>query len=149
MKDATEIEALIPHRLPMRLVEDFEDPVDVGLVAFAEVRESWPTVHDGSARTLVLIELVAQAAAVLQGFRERAQNQPASGGLLVGIPTLKTSKPRIPVGTKLRCDVVITHGAPNYLAFDGQVTDATGELWLSGSIQAYRPDEFNILGAQP
>jgi predicted hotdog family 3-hydroxylacyl-ACP dehydratase len=78
MNDAAEVESLIPHRLPMRLVERFEPPVEDSIVAFAEVRESWPTVRDGSARTLMLIEVIAQTAAVMQGFRERAQDKPSA-----------------------------------------------------------------------
>ncbi len=49
MRDATHVEALIPHRLPMRLVEGFEDPVDEHMLACAEVRaaieaEGWTVV---------------------------------------------------------------------------------------------------------
>jgi predicted hotdog family 3-hydroxylacyl-ACP dehydratase len=148
MNGAAEVESLIPHRLPMRLVESFENPAESGIVAFAEVRESWPTVSHGNAHTLVLIELIAQTAAVLQGFRERAENQPATGGLLVGIPAVQVTKPRIAVGTHLVCHVTISHGAQNYLAFEGHVTDTTGALWLTGSIQAYRPDSMEIFGAE-
>lgn len=148
MNDAAEVEALIPHRAPMRLIEAFETPVEHTMNAFAEVRDAWPTVRDGSARTVILIELIAQAAAVLQGFRERAENKPATGGLLVGIPTMCFSRGRIPVGTKLVCNVSITHGVQNYLAFEGRVTDLEGTLWLTGSIQAYRPDFLEMFGAK-
>ena len=149
MRDATQVEALIPHRLPMRLVEGFEDPVDERMLAFAGVSASWPTVCGGAARTLILIELIAQSAGVLQGFRERAQGKPVSGGLLVGIPALTVSKARVPVGTRLRCSVSISHGAPNYLVFDGRVTDTAGELWLAGSVQAYRVGDCATLGDPP
>jgi len=151
MNGAAEVESLIPHRLPMRLVESFDQPVEDSIVAFAEVREAWPTVCDGNAQTLMLIELIAQTAAVLQGFRERAEedDKPATGGLLVGIPALQVTKPRIAVGTQLICNVSISHGAQNYLAFEGRVTDTAGTLWLTGSIQAYRPDSMEILGARP
>jgi predicted hotdog family 3-hydroxylacyl-ACP dehydratase len=148
MNDAAEVESLIPHRLPMRLVERFEPPVEDSIVAFAEVRESWPTVRDGSARTLMLIEVIAQTAAVMQGFRERAQDKPATGGLLVGISAMQTTKPRIPVGTHLVCNVSVSHGVQNYLAFEGRVTDTTGALWLTGAIQAYRPDSVETFGAK-
>jgi predicted hotdog family 3-hydroxylacyl-ACP dehydratase len=149
MNGAAEIESLIPHRLPMRLVESFENPTERGIVAFAEVRESWPTVRDGSAQTLILIELIAQTAAVLQGFRERAESKPATGGLLVGISSLQMTSPRIAVGTKLVCTASVSYGVQNYLAFEGQVTDTTGTLWLTSSIQAYRPDSLEIFGVKP
>lgn len=149
MNDAAEVESLIPHRLPMRLVERFETPVDITMVAFAEVRDTWPTVRNGSAQTLVLIELIAQSSGVLQGFRERRENKPPTGGLLVGIPAMQPAKPRIPVGTQLVCHVTISHGAQNYLAFEGRVTDTAGNLWLTGAIQAYRMDELDMFGAKP
>jgi len=149
MNGAAEVESLIPHRLPMRLVESFETPTEEGIVAFAEVRASWPSVCHGSAQTLILIELIAQSAAVLQGFRERAANKPATGGLLVGLPTVQITRPRIAVGTQLVCNASIYHGVQNYLAFEGRVTDTTGTLWLTGSIQAYRPDSMEIFGAKP
>ena len=68
------------------------------------------------------------------------------GGLLVGIPAAKPRAPFIAVGTQLVCTVRISHGAQNYLAFEGQVEDAAGVVWLTGAIQAYRPDNLEILG---
>jgi predicted heme/steroid binding protein len=53
------------------------------------------------------------------------------------------------VGTQLVCNVSISHGAQNYLAFEGRVNDTSGTLWLTGSIQAYRPDSMEIFGAKP
>ncbi len=124
----------------MRLAESVVRVDDESIEVEAVVHDAWPTARDGQVRTLVLIELIAQAAAALQGWRERQKNQPATGGLLVGVPAAKLYAATIPVGTRLRCCARISHGAPNYLAFDGLVTDADGLLWLSGSIQAYRPD---------
>jgi len=39
--------------------------------------------------------------------------------------------------------------AQNYLAFSGRVEGADGVLWLTGSIQAYRPDNLENLGVSP
>jgi len=144
--DTLDIEQLIPHRLPMRLVESVVTVDEESIVATAVVRDTWPTVRQGHARTLMLIELVAQTAAVLQGWRERHENKSGVGGLLVGIPEAKPQAPTIAVGTPLVCSVRITHGAQNYLAFSGQVNGADGQPWLSGSIQAYRPDNLDLLG---
>lgn len=149
--DATsiDIEQLIPHRLPMRLVESIARVDNESIRTTAVVRDAWPTARDGRAQTLVLIELIAQTAAVLQGWRERNENKAGIGGLLVGIPEAKPQAPTIPVGTELVCSVHISHGAQNYLAFTGQVAGADGVLWLTGSIQAYRPDNLDTLGGSP
>ena len=144
-----DIEQLIPHRLPMRLVESIASVDDATVVTRARVSDTWPTVRDGRAQTLILIELIAQTAAVLQGWRERSEGKAGTGGLLVGIPEAKPQTTTIPVGTHLVCTVHISHGAQNYLAFTGQVAGADGVLWLAGSIQAYRPDNLETLGESP
>jgi predicted hotdog family 3-hydroxylacyl-ACP dehydratase len=144
-----DIEQLIPHRLPMRLVETVASVDHESIRTNAVVRESWPTAQGGHARTLMLIELIAQSAAVLQGWRERHENKAGIGGLLVGIPEVKPQTSTIPVGTHLVCSVRVSHGAQNYLAFTGQVMDVDGVLWLTGSIQAYRPDNLENLGVSP
>jgi predicted hotdog family 3-hydroxylacyl-ACP dehydratase len=151
MTDASsmDVEALIPHRLPMRLVETITSVDESSIVTTAEVRDTWPTVRDGRAQTLILIELIAQTAAVLQGWRERSEGKAGMGGLLVGVPDAKPRAATIPVGTPLICAVHISHGAQNYLAFTGQVAGADGVLWLTGSIQSYRPDNLETLGESP
>jgi predicted hotdog family 3-hydroxylacyl-ACP dehydratase len=136
----TDIEKLIPHRAPMRLVQTISRIDDESIEIASVVQDSWPTARDGRVRTVVLIELVAQSAAALQGWRERHERERGVGGLLVGVHEAKLHKPFLPVGSHLRCFVRISHGAPNYLAFAGRVEDADGTQWLSGSIQAFRPE---------
>ena len=146
---AIDIEQLILYRLFMRLVESVASVDNASIRTTAVVRDAWPTVRDGRARTLILIELIAQTAAVLQGWRERNEDKAGIGGLLVGIPEAKPHAPTIPVGTALVCSVRISHGAQNYLAFSGQVTGTDCAIWLTGSIQAYRPDNLETLGGSP
>ena len=145
MSDTTftieDIERLLPHRLPMRLVEGIVRVDDDSIETAAVARETWPTANGGWVRSLLLVEFLAQSAAVLQGWKERNEKAPGIGGLLVGIPAARPSQPKVPVGTVLVCSVRISHGAPNYRAFDGEVKDAAGVLLLTGSIQAYRPDQ--------
>ena len=88
----------------------------------------------------MLVELIAQTAAVLQGWKERHEKEIGEGGLLVGVQGAKFAVPTIPVGTNLVCTVRISHGVQSYLAFDGEVRDETGTVWLTGSIQAFRPE---------
>ncbi len=137
---AIEIERLIPHRPPMRLVEEIVQVDECSIETAAVVRANWPTAEHGQVRTLVLVELIAQSAAVLQGWKERHDKEMGEGGLLVGIPSAIPSRPTLPVGTHLVCRVRISHGATNYLAFEGEVRDQAAVVWLEGSIQAFRPE---------
>jgi predicted hotdog family 3-hydroxylacyl-ACP dehydratase len=134
-----DIEKLIPHRAPMRLVQAITRIDDESIETASVVQDSWPTARDGCVRTLVLIELVAQTAAALQGWRERHDRESGAGGLLVGVHEAKLHKAVLPVGSHLRCFARISYGAPKYLAFEGRVEDADGTRWFSGSIQAFRP----------
>jgi predicted hotdog family 3-hydroxylacyl-ACP dehydratase len=149
MRNDVDIERLIPQRPPMRIVEGVVAIDELSIESTCTVRESWPTVEDGRARTLMLVELVAQTAAVLQGWKERHQNEVGQGGLLVGIHGAKLAAPSIAVGTNLRCAVRISHGAQSYLAFDGEVRDDQGTVWLTGSIQAFRPENPQQPGDAP
>ncbi len=147
--DTIDIEKLIPHRLPMRLVEDIVHVEALSIETRQTVRDTWPTAEAGRVRTLVLVELIAQTAAALQGWKERHEQEAGQGGLLVGIHHATPVRPTVPVGTHLLCAVHISHGATNYLAFEGEVKDAAGVLWLTGAIQAFRPDPDALPGEAP
>lgn len=140
MRVDVDIDRLIPQRPPMRIVEAVAAIDDVSIKGTATVRASWPTARDGKARTLMLVELIAQTAAVLQGWKERHEKEIGEGGLLVGVQGAKLAAATIPVGTNLVCAVRISHGVQSYLAFDGEVRDDQGTVWLTGSIQAFRPE---------
>ncbi len=148
MTDDIDLDRLIPHRPPMRIVEGVKSLGDLSIESVCTVRDSWPTARDGQVRTVLLVELMAQTAAILQDWRERHEKVIGEGGLLVGIPTAKLAKPSIPVGTKLSCTVRISHGVQSYLAFDGEVRDQAGALLVVGSVQAFRPEEPGKTGAE-
>jgi predicted hotdog family 3-hydroxylacyl-ACP dehydratase len=146
--ETIDVEKLLPHRPPMRLVEEVvwvqEDIIETSSV----VRDTWPTAKHGCVRTVVLVELLAQSGGVLQGWRERHENETALGGLLVGIQHATLVRPTVPVGARLLCTVRITHGLPNYLAFEGEIKDGASVVWLTAAIQAFRPDADALLGEQ-
>jgi len=144
-----DIETLIPHRTPMRLAQTIVNIEDDTIETASVVLDSWPSARDGYVRTLVLIELIAQTAAALQGWRERHERPNGAGGLLVGVHEAKLHEAALPIGAQLRCFARISHGATNYLAFEGRVEDAAGTRWLTGSIQAFRPDAPIDPGVSP
>jgi predicted hotdog family 3-hydroxylacyl-ACP dehydratase len=149
MRDDVDIDHLIPHRPPMRLVEGVNEIDDDSIESVCTVRDSWPGVRDGQVPSVLLIELLAQSAGVLQGWKERHSKECGEGGLLVGIPSARFAEPVVPVGTRLLCTVRPTHGTQSYFAFDGEVRDSEGKVWLTGAIQAFRPDKEHQLGGAP
>jgi predicted hotdog family 3-hydroxylacyl-ACP dehydratase len=137
---AAAIESMIPHRLPMRLVEGIVTVDAHSIVTSSVVRDTWPTARDGCVRTLLLVELIAQSAGVLQGWHERPEQASVAGGLLVGVERAVIVQPTLPLGTNLLCTVRISHGAAGFQAYEGEVRDAASVLWLSATVQGFRPD---------
>jgi predicted hotdog family 3-hydroxylacyl-ACP dehydratase len=136
-----DIESLIPHRAPMRIVERVHAADDSSIETVSTVRDTWPTVRNGYARTVMLIELVAQSAAALLGWAERDERSGNRPGYLVGVPHAELRRPLVPVGTVLHCHARVTQAMDNYRAFEGRVTDEDGEELITATIQALRPDE--------
>lgn len=98
-----DIDSLIPHRRPLRLIDEVLSAADNCAETAAVVTADWPTVSSGAAHVLVLIELVAQTAAVIGGLQAAAE--PSGGrphkGFLVGIRQADFTVDRLPVGTRI------------------------------------------------
>jgi len=136
-----DIESLIPHRSPMRIVERVHTADDSSIETVSTVRETWPTARDGQARTLVLIELIAQSAAALVGWAERDNPTRNRLGYLVGVPHAVFRRPLVPVGTVLHCHVRVAQAIDNFRGFEASVADEDGNELITATIQAIRPEE--------
>jgi predicted hotdog family 3-hydroxylacyl-ACP dehydratase len=96
------IEALIPHRKSMKLIEEIIELDDSHCVTAATVSPRWPLYDDGYVHPIILIELVAQSAGVNFGWHEMNKKTPSGQlGWLVGIKKARFFKDRIPVNSKI------------------------------------------------
>ena len=78
-------EKLIPHRGPMLLVDDLDKVADRLVEASALVRPDSPFVDDqGELDEAIYMELMAQAAATLNGFGQLGLSSAAQEGFLLG-----------------------------------------------------------------
>src|SRR5512145_2734262 len=75
---------LLPQQGRMRLVDTILEWADQRICVAGTVTERWPTAEDGTIHAVMLIELVAQGAALL-GTRVMADNE-GKLALLVGVP---------------------------------------------------------------
>jgi len=81
-------EALIPHRLPMRLVDRLTacDPgAGSGTVEALPAEDGLLLTREGSLDPLALFEMIAQAYAAVKGYENLINGRPVRGGYLVGI----------------------------------------------------------------
>jgi predicted hotdog family 3-hydroxylacyl-ACP dehydratase len=133
-----DIEALIPHRGRMKLIDDVLTINDEAAITTARVTERWPLHHDAFVDPIVLIEIVAQTAAVhISGRKEGGRNAADRRGWMVGIKNADFYWDRIPVDTVLTTTVKSLYHIENYSVLDGEVKAGT-ELLCRVQIQVLR-----------
>jgi predicted hotdog family 3-hydroxylacyl-ACP dehydratase len=81
------IDALIPHRRPLRLIDEILEVDEDSAVTAATVAEQWPLFANGAVNPIVLIELVAQTALAHWGYTQIKKSADAvvRKGFLVGV----------------------------------------------------------------
>ena len=134
-----DIEALIPHRDRMRLISEVLAVDDDRAVTSSTVTKEWPLYRDGSVDVLVTIELVAQTAALLEGWKRQQSGRGGMKGWLVGIKTADFRLPRIPLPATLITKARRDHALEGYAVFEGTVRLGT-EVVAVVSIQVFRPE---------
>ncbi len=114
-------EELIPHRLPMRLVERLLEIDGKNGVVEALVAAECPLVDEaGRLEDIALIELIAQGYAALKGYLDRLEDKPVRQGFLVGIKKLvrlETAK----VGERLRIEIRTLAELDDFAVAEGQI----------------------------
>ena len=133
-----DIEALIPHRDRMRLIGEALAVDDDKAVTSSTVTEDWPLYHDGAVDALVTIELVAQTAALIEGWKRQQSGRGGTKGWLVGIKGADFRLPRIPLSAILLTEVRRDYAVDGYGVFEGTVRLGT-EVLAAISVQAFRP----------
>ena len=98
-----DIDNLVPQRRPMRLIDEIIAITGHTATTVATVAPTWPTVVNGAAHVVVLIELVAQTAAAIGGYN--AMTDPTDGharkGMLVAIKQAAFAIDTIPLHTRI------------------------------------------------
>lgn len=102
------VEALLPHRGRMRLVDEIIELDEDRAVTLSTVTEHWPFFDGKAVNALVLIELVAQTAGISNswGAIKRQGDQFERRGWLVGIKRSRFLTGSVPLNTCLatRCE---------------------------------------------
>ena len=115
------VEDLIPHRDRMKLIDEIVEITADQAVTRTVVKDCWPLVREGGVDPLVLIEIVAQTAAVHVSGQKRGEQKGAGSGLLAGIKNADFLADRIPLGTVLTTTVAPLYSAENYTVLAGTV----------------------------
>lgn len=138
--DLPPLDALLPHRPPMRLVEGVTGFVEDGVRCRVVVRPDCPLARDGSAPGLTLVEMAAQAAAVHGALSSADGEGPVEPGAIVGLPEVELRCASFPAGLPLEAVARLEERRPPVEVYRGTVLDgagvllAEGVLWVVGSL---------------
>jgi predicted hotdog family 3-hydroxylacyl-ACP dehydratase len=151
MKTMTEIriEDLIPHRGRMKLVDDVLEISDITAKTSSRVTGQWPLDESGAADPVVLIELIAQTAGVMEGWKSKQDGgRPEKSGWLVGIKKCDFYVDGIPAQIRLTTTVRRLYALEAYAVFAGEVASESG-LICRAELQVFRTEAESGSGADP
>jgi predicted hotdog family 3-hydroxylacyl-ACP dehydratase len=135
-----DIESLIPHREPIKIINKVLEIQEDFAITTAIVNPGWPLFDGDAVDSLVLIEAVAQTAAIVEGHKRSKQGKAGVKGWLVGIKNAEFKVLKIPVNTKLTITVHSKYSFDNYGVVQGIIK--TGEDILATIVlQALRLNE--------
>ncbi len=131
-----EAEALIPHRLPMRLIERLLEVEGKNGVVDAQIPADCPLVSPaGQLEDVALIELMAQAQAAIKGYADLRDNKPIKQGFLVGIKKL-VKLGSVNLGDYLKISIKTLVELDDFAVAEGEVWRGE-ELLARGEIKVW------------
>ena len=116
-----DIESYIPHRDPIRLISEVLEIEENTGITVATVKSDWPLCDGKEINPLILVETVAQTAALIEGHKRKKQGKTGAKGWLVGIKNAEFNVARIPVDTRLVISVISKYSFDNYGVVEGIV----------------------------
>ena len=134
------IEDYIPHREPIRIISEVIDIDDDFAITGAVVNSNWPLFDGEAVNSLVLIEAIAQTAALIEGYKKKKQGKPGVKGWLVGIKSAEFKQATLPVDTRVVITVKSLYSFDNYGVIEGTVRSGDDVLVVA-VLQALRMDE--------
>ena len=130
-------ESLIPHRLPMRLVDTLLSREEGGGVTESRLPADAPMADGrGALDEVLFVELIAQSYAAIKGHIDLSDGKPPGKGYLVGISRMKIAGGAF-AGDRLRTSVRTVGAFAGFAVIEGVVTrgdeiiaSGTMKLWL-------------------
>jgi predicted hotdog family 3-hydroxylacyl-ACP dehydratase len=132
-----DIESLIPHREPIKIITEVIELKDDSGIAAAVVNEHWPLCDGRVVRSLVLIEAIAQTSALVEGYKRKIRGKDAVKGWLVGIKSAEFTRDTIALDTRVTVFVNQMYSFENYAVIEG-VVKSGDEILLTAVLQALR-----------
>ncbi len=135
------LDTLIPHRPPMRFVEQILGEADDGASCLCRIPPDCAWVAGGATPAFVALEAAAQTAAVWEALRRSRESGPGRAriGYLVSVKDVVLHRTTIPAGCDMMASVRIEAAAPPLTTYAAEIV-VDGELALSGRMGTYVSD---------
>lgn len=130
-----DIESLIPHREPIKIITEVVELNDDSGIAAAVVNERWPLCNGRTVHSLVLIEAIAQTAAVAEGYKRKKEGKSGTKGWLVGIKSAEFKRAVIAVDTRITVFVNNLYAFDRYGMIEG-IVKSGDDVLLTAVLQA-------------
>jgi predicted hotdog family 3-hydroxylacyl-ACP dehydratase len=134
------IEDYIPHREPIRIISEVIEINKESAITGAVVNSNWPLYDGNAVNSLVLIEAIAQTAALVEGHKKKKQGKAGVKGWLVGIKSAEFKQATLPVDTRVVITVKRMYSFDNYGVIEGTVKSGEDVLAIA-VLQALRMDD--------
>jgi predicted hotdog family 3-hydroxylacyl-ACP dehydratase len=130
-----DIESLIPHREPIKIITEVVELNDDSGIEAAFINERWPLCTGRTVHSLVLIEAIAQTAAVVEGYKRKKEGKSGAKGWLVGIKSAEFKRDVIAVDTRIMVFVNNLYAFDRYGVIEG-VVKSGDDVLLTAVLQA-------------
>jgi predicted hotdog family 3-hydroxylacyl-ACP dehydratase len=137
-----DIESLIPHREKIKIISGILEIKETTAISTAIVNPQWPLYDGDSVNSLVLIEAIAQTAAIVEGYKRRQRGKSGVKGWLVGVKSAEFNTKKIPVNTNLIIMIESKYSFDNYGVVEG-VVKTSEKILATATLQALRLNEDN------
>ena len=101
MTEYPELEAILPHRAPMILLDHVQDDAEGSLTCKVTLRPESPFVENGSVAAVVATEYMAQCVAAYAGLKAVRRGEPVRTGYVIGARTIDFAIDAFSVGEEL------------------------------------------------
>jgi predicted hotdog family 3-hydroxylacyl-ACP dehydratase len=136
-------EAVLPHRSPMRLIDELLACSNGTATVAASVQADSPLTDEaGYLEAVGLMEMLAQSFAAMQGYEDGRLGVPVRKGFLVGIRSFRiagTAKS----GDRLHIDLRTTANLGGFTLAEGEVRRGD-EVLAAGSLKLWVPEEGGV-----
>ncbi|MBP2170895.1 putative hotdog family 3-hydroxylacyl-ACP dehydratase [Erwinia toletana] len=154
MAELLSAEHYLPHATPMVLLEHVlqvdDESADCQVHITADSVLAPFLTAEGALPAWFGVEIIAQTIGVWSGWHARQRNdRKPRPGMLLGGRGYRCSAPQFPAGAQLDVRVTLLMHDDKIASFDGEIT-INGELYASGRLNTYQPDEeeFNKMMQQ-